>query len=102
MEKVFVGHVRFGADGAVEFAKGWDETQTPKTEISAQLRPELLATRGWFDAYTTSSRAEPISMESCRCGQKKSDLLGRRWRPNTPARPVEAAEPESESQTLKR
>jgi hypothetical protein len=100
VEKVFVGHVRFGADGAVEFAKGWDETQAPKTEISAHSRPELMVSRGWFDAYT-SSGVEPISMESCRCGQKKSDLLGRRWRPNLPARPAAAGEPENESQAPK-
>ena len=95
---MFVGHVRFGVDGAAEFAKGWNETQVPKTGISA--RPELVASRGWFDAYSTSSRVEPISMESCRCGAKKSDLLSRRGLRTPPARPVETTESENEPEKL--
>jgi hypothetical protein len=103
VEKMFVGHVRFGVDGAAEFAKGWNETHIPKTEISASSRPELLASRGWFDAYSTSSRVEPIAMESCRCGQKKSDLMPRRFGRTPPARPVEAdgSTPDAEPAALK-
>jgi hypothetical protein len=68
---MFVGHVRFAADGAPEFATGWNETQAPKTRISAEDRPALLTSRGWFDAYSTSSRAEPFTIETCTCGAKK-------------------------------
>jgi len=98
VEKIFVGHVRFGVDGAAEFAKGWNEAQVPKTGISADSRPELLASRGWFDAYSTASGVEPIALESCRCGQKKSELLSRRGVRIPPARPVEADEPIPDAQ----
>lgn len=71
VQKMFVGHVRFAADGAPEFATGWNEAQAPRKKISAGTRPDLVTSRGWFDAYSTSSRAEPFSIESCRCGAKK-------------------------------
>ena len=71
VEKMFVGHVRFAADGAPEFAKGWDDAQAPKVNVSA-TRPDLLTSRGWFDAYSTSSPSEPLTIESCRCGAKKT------------------------------
>jgi len=71
VQKMFVGHVRFAADGAPEFATGWNETQVPKVRISADSRPALLNSRGWFDAYSTSSRVDPFAIESCRCGAKR-------------------------------
>ena len=36
---MFVGHVRFAADGAAEFATGWNEAGAPKETISALSRP---------------------------------------------------------------
>lgn len=71
MEKMFVGHVRFAADGVPEFATGWNESQVPKTRIAAVTSPALLTYRGWFDAYSTSSRSEPFAIETCRCGAKR-------------------------------
>jgi hypothetical protein len=71
VQKVFVGHVRFAADGVPEFATGWDEAQAPKTRISADNRPGLVTSRGWFDAYSTSSPSEPFAIESCTCGAKR-------------------------------
>jgi hypothetical protein len=68
---MFVGHVRFAADGVPEFATGWNEAQAPRAGIPAETRPDVLASRGWFDAYSTSSRAEPFAIESCRCGAKR-------------------------------
>lgn len=70
MQKMFVGHVRFGADGAAEFAKGWNETDAPKAAVSELHRPTLMRNRGWFDAYATSSASEPFAIESCRCGSR--------------------------------
>ena len=71
VEKLFVGHVRFAADGVPEFATGWNESQAPRDRISAGSRADLLSSRGWFDAYSTSSPSEPFAIESCRCGAKK-------------------------------
>ena len=71
MQKVFVGHVRFAADGVPEFATGWNDEEAPKARISAVTRPDLLTYRGWFDAYSTSSPSEPYSIESCTCGAKR-------------------------------
>ncbi|HTR03196.1 MAG TPA: hypothetical protein VMN82_08375 [Thermoanaerobaculia bacterium] len=71
MQKLFVGHVRFAADGLPEFATGWNETEAPKKRITAEDRPALLTSRGWFDAYSTSSRTEPFAIETCRCGARK-------------------------------
>jgi len=95
---MFVGHVRFAADGAPEFATGWNETQAPKTRISAEDRPALLTSRGWFDAFSTSSRAEPFQIESCTCGARKPMSVFRPAhkpppRPGSPvaARPLPAA-----------
>jgi hypothetical protein len=68
VQKMFVGHVRFGADGAAEFATGWNEAGAPKETISALSRPVLLRNRGWFDAYATSNASEPFEIVSCRCG----------------------------------
>jgi hypothetical protein len=65
---MFVGHVRFAADGAAEFATGWNEAGASKESVSALRRPVLLMNRGWFDAYATSSASEPYEIESCRCG----------------------------------
>ena len=36
---MFVGHVRFAADGVPEFATGWNETEVPKTRVSAEIAP---------------------------------------------------------------
>jgi len=98
VQKMFVGHVRFAADGAPEFATGWNETQAPKTRITAEDRPALLTSRGWFDAYSTSSRAEPFTIETCTCGAKKASSVFRPAhkpppRPGSPvpARPIAAA-----------
>jgi hypothetical protein len=68
---MFVGHVRFAADGVPEFATGWNETEVPKTRVSASASPDMLTYRGWFDAYSTSSRSEPFAIETCRCGAKR-------------------------------
>lgn len=65
---MFVGHVRFAADGTPEFAKGWNEAGESKESVSVLLRPVHLRNRGWFDAYATSSASEPYEIESCRCG----------------------------------
>jgi hypothetical protein len=65
---MFVGHVRFAADGVAEFATGWNDAGAPKESVSALSRPALLKSRGWFDAYATSSATEPYEIESCRCG----------------------------------
>jgi hypothetical protein len=70
LQKMFVGHVRFGADGIAEFAKGWNEVDAPRATVSALPRPPLLRNRGWFDAYATSSASEPFEIVSCRCGGK--------------------------------
>lgn len=71
VQKMFVGHVRFAADGAPEFATGWNDEQAPRVNVTASARPDLLTSRGWFDAYSTSSPSEPLTVESCRCGAKK-------------------------------
>ncbi len=71
VQKMFVGHVRFGADGLAEFATGWDEAYASKADAFALLRPAIL-NRGWFDAYATSSESEPYAIESCRCGGRSS------------------------------
>ncbi len=81
VQKMFVGHVRFAADGAPEFAKGWDDAQAPRTNITASERPDLLTSRGWFDAFSTSSRSAPFSIESCRCGAKKAPPILRAAKP---------------------
>jgi hypothetical protein len=69
---MFVGHVRFGADGVAEFATGWNDAGAPKETIAALSRPALLQNRGWFDAYATSSASEPFEILSCRCGGRAS------------------------------
>lgn len=92
MQKLFVGHVRFGADGVPEFATGWNETEAPKTRISASTCPGLLTYRGWFDAYSTSNRSEPFSIEACRCGAKKP-ISPFRPAPKPPSRAASNAMP---------
>ena len=76
VQKMFVGHVRFAADGAAEFATGWNDAGASKESISALTRTALQQNRGWFDAYATSSAEEPFAIESCRCGGR-SPLGGR-------------------------
>jgi hypothetical protein len=68
VQKMFVGHVRFGADGVAEFATGWNDAYASQAGAFALLRPPVLQNRGWFDAYATSSESEPFSIELCRCG----------------------------------
>ncbi len=70
MQKMFVGHVRFGADGVAEFAKGWNDADAPKDAVSGLPRPALQRNRGWFDAYATSSTSEPFAIVSCHCGSR--------------------------------
>lgn len=70
MQKMFVGHMRFGADGVAEFAKGWNDADAPKDLVSGLERPALLKNRGWFDAYATSDTSEPFAIESCQCGSR--------------------------------
>jgi hypothetical protein len=72
VQKLFVGHVRFASDGAPEFATGWNDIDAPKARISAEARPGLLTSRGWFDAFATSNRSDPFAIETCRCGAKGS------------------------------
>jgi hypothetical protein len=68
MQKMFVGHVRFGADGVAEFAKGWNDADASRDAVSGLERSRLQRNRGWFDAYATSSPSEPFAIESCHCG----------------------------------
>jgi hypothetical protein len=70
MQRTFVGHMRFGADGVAEFARGWNDTDAPKELVSELQRPSLLKNRGWFDAYATSDTTEPFAIESCQCGSR--------------------------------
>ena len=83
MHKLFVGHVRFAADGAPEFATGWKDDEAPKARVSSDLHPSWRASRWWFDAYATSSRA-PVEIEPCRCGARRPlPPLGRAVKPFT-------------------
>lgn len=83
VHKLFVGHVRFAADGAPEFATGWNDVDAPKARISAAPHPEWRASRWWFDAYATSDSA-PLALEPCRCGAKPPlPALGRAVKPFT-------------------
>ncbi len=70
MQKMFVGHMRFGADGVAEFAKGWNETNAPRDLVSGLERPTLMKNRGWLDAFATSNTSEPFAIESCQCGRR--------------------------------
>jgi hypothetical protein len=87
VRKLFVGHVRFAADGAPEFATGWNDVDAPKTRISEASHPSWRASRWWFDAYTTSSRVVPFEIEPCRCGARPLPPgLGRPAKPFSKAR----------------
>jgi len=84
VNKLFVGHVRFAANGMPEFAKGWKDVEAPRAEISGAAHPSWRASRWWFDAYATSSRATPFEIEPCRCGAKRPlPALGRAVKPFT-------------------
>ena len=83
VNKLFVGHVRFAADGVPEFATGWNETEAPKTRVSSDAHPSWRASRWWFDAYT-SNEAGPLAIEPCQCGAKRlTPGLGRPVKPFT-------------------
>ena len=71
MQKMFVGHVRFGADGVAEFAKGWNDADASREAVSELQRSLPQPNRGWFDAYATSSSSEPFEIESCHCGARQ-------------------------------
>ena len=87
VHKLFVGHVRFAADGVPEFATGWNDVDAPKARLLDASLPSCRASRWWFDAYATSSRATPFAIEPCRCGTKPSlPGLGRPVRPFQPKR----------------
>ena len=82
VHKLFVGHVRFAADGVPEFATGWNEVEAPKARVLDAALASWRASRWWFDAYSTSSRETPISIEPCRCGAKAPlPPLGRAVKP---------------------
>lgn len=84
MHKLFVGHVRFAADGAPEFATGWNDIDAPRGRISGASQPSWCASRRWFDAYATSSRSDPFAIEPCQCGAKRPlPPLGRAVKPFT-------------------
>jgi hypothetical protein len=84
LTKQFVGHVRLAADGAPEFATGWNDVDAPRGRISVASHPTLRASRWWFDAYATSSRDIPFAIEPCRCGAKRPmPPLGRAVKPFT-------------------
>ena len=85
VNKLFVGHVRFAADGAPEFATGWNDVDAPRGRITSAPHPSLRASRWWFDAYSTPSRTEPVAIEPCRCGARRPlPPLGRAVKPFTP------------------
>ena len=85
MHKLFVGHVRFAADGVPEFATGWKETEAPKARLSSSPNPSWRASRSWFDAYASSNRATPLAIEPCQCGAKRLPAgLGRPVKPFSP------------------
>jgi hypothetical protein len=92
VDKVFVGHVRFAADGSPEFATGWNDVDAPKTRVANASNPSWRASRWWFDAYATSSRTDPFEIVPCRCGAKAPmPALGRAGKPfvkvNAPGKP---------------
>jgi hypothetical protein len=82
VQKLFVGHVRFAADGTPEFATGWNDVDAPKARVLDASLPSWSASRWWFDAYATSSRVTPFAIEPCRCGARPSlTALGRPGKP---------------------
>ena len=89
VNKSFVGHVRFATDGAAEFATGWNDLDAPKERVVDAPLPSWLASRGWFDAYATSSLETPFSLEPCRCGAKAPlPALGRATKPFSRPKPA--------------
>jgi len=87
VHKLFVGHIRFAADGAPEFATGWNDVDAPKAQISGASNPSWRASRWWFDAYATSSGTAPVEIEPCQCGAKRPPPpLGRAVKPFSKAR----------------
>ena len=88
MNKTFVGHVRFAADGEPEFATGWNDVDAPRARISEAPRASCSASRLWFDAYTTPNRTVPLEIEPCQCGAKRPQPgLGRAVKPFTKVNP---------------
>jgi hypothetical protein len=82
VNKLFVGHIRFAADGAPEFATGWNDVDAPKERLLDASLPSFRASRWWFDAFATSDQAAPFTIEPCRCGTKTSlPGLGRPVKP---------------------
>jgi hypothetical protein len=84
VHKLFVGHVRFAADGAPEFATGWNDVDAPKERVLEAPLPSWRASRWWFDAYATSQPDGPLAIEPCQCGAKRPlPALGRPVKPFT-------------------
>ncbi len=82
VHKLFVGHVRFAADGVPEFAKGWNDVDAPKARIMDAPLPSWRASRWWFDAYAISSGDNALAIEPCQCGAKRPlPALGRPVKP---------------------
>ncbi len=89
VHKTFVGHVRFASDGAAEFATGWNDVDAPKASVADAALPSWRTSRGWFDAYATSSPDTPFAIEPCRCGAKAAvSALGRATKPFSRLNPI--------------
>ena len=82
VNKQFVGHVRFTADGVPEFATGWNEAEAPKAGISSTSHPSWRPSRWWFDAFASSNPATPVAIAPCQCGSRRMPQgLGRPVKP---------------------
>jgi hypothetical protein len=68
------GHVRFGTNGDIEFAAGFNELLLSRSIVTGAAMRALSPSRGWIHALATGRRRAPVTFAVCDCGAQRRIL----------------------------
>jgi len=62
------GHLRFGVNGGIEFAAGYNDLLLARSIVTGAALRGLSPSRGWIHVLATGERSAPVTFASCNCG----------------------------------
>ena len=74
MRREVAGHLRFGENGVIEFASGYNDGLLPRNIVAGFASKALAPSRGWLHVLATGKRSAPVTFAACNCGAQQRKL----------------------------
>jgi hypothetical protein len=71
VKRDLAGHLRFGDNGAIEFAAGYNDELLSRSIVVGAASRALAPSRGWIHALATGRRRAPVTFAACDCGVQR-------------------------------